>query len=1269
MTGGDGYTPHPGDPWHPDWDPERASRDDEFVPEREVREPRARRRGLFRRRHDEEEPEFAPEAPFEEPPPIELVGDQPAGSVDDVYEPLRAEAPPVEAPPTPAPVATAETATVASDADIEWGEFTAGVDLAAAAARATAPPPAPISEAVPVVAEPAPAADPEMPAVEVDAERLAAEEAARVEAERLAAEEAARVEADEAEETDQAEAAPGVEPVPAPDAEAERLAAEEAARVEAERLAAEEAEEAARVEAERLAAEEAARVEAERLAAEEAARVEAERLAAEEAERAARVEAERLAAEEAARVEAERLAAEEAERLAREEAERAAAAEAERLAEEAASRAAADEAAAAASEPDLVELEAQPEPADAEPEPERADMEPALAQPDGIETTLEQPEVTTSEGDVADAEAERLAEEAWRRAEAEFGVPATIDDEVDLETWRDFATTDDVAVEAAAEAEPEPAAPRRRWWRRREEPAAVAGADARLEPIEVEEAPAGAVVDDEEAAWLEAAEPAVDEDAAPVEEPAGEPAESSVLEPIVDEEEEALAEMEVTEPSVGEPLALEPEAAEPEQAAPPQRSWWRRALGLPPPAPATEVGEPAGDATLAEEPKPVAVFPPSPVDEEPAAPVDGAGWGEAPQPMELEEEAEPAPFGLEEVGEPHIEAEVLEEELEPALAELGDEREPVPLEEADVEAPLSFQEAWIEERAPDEEWGDAAEPAAAAGLEAVADPLAIEPLAEEDEEPAVDEAEAPKRGRAVRWWRRMFALDAPDELAEDGVVADPALVADEPAADDLLAGEPSEDPLATAWAEEPMPVVDFPETGEEAAEPAIAPGPDAGSAEVDAWLAFTDDEPAEAPDPGASWPALGDERPAAAAAVGLLADVPSLPEWAEPAAEPSTGEAAGPEEAAPEEAVAEEPLPVGVAAFELTHGDDDEFRLEEISEEHYYLQATTQEHLGLAESVAAAAEEQGELQAVAAAIPGVESGVVGFDDVAQSAYPSEDEEDEEVAVAAARRGSELTLRVVTGLLLVALFVGTLWWSATALSVLVVVVVLVALGEFYAVVIRQRYQPLTLFGLVGGAVALLGARVWGTISVPGALMLTATLVFFYYAMSPHRRAPLLNGAVTITGVAWVTGFAAFFMPMLDSDDYKVLVFAVVMITVFADVGSYFTGRSRGRRKLAPVVSPGKTVEGLIGGAIAAVGIGAAIGQLDPLTTTDGIILGATIAAVAPIGDLSVSMLKRSLGIKNMSGILPGHGGLLDRVDGLLFAVPAAWLAFVWLGLLG
>ena len=118
-------------------------------------------------------------------------------------------------------------------------------------------------------------------AQQIEAERLAAEEAARIEAERLAAEEAARI-------------------------EAERLAAEEAARIEAERLA---AEEAARIEAERLAAEEAARIEAERLAAEEAARIEAERLAAEEA---ARIEAERLAAEEAARIEAERLAAEEA---------------------------------------------------------------------------------------------------------------------------------------------------------------------------------------------------------------------------------------------------------------------------------------------------------------------------------------------------------------------------------------------------------------------------------------------------------------------------------------------------------------------------------------------------------------------------------------------------------------------------------------------------------------------------------------------------------------------------------------------------------------------------------------------------------------------------------------------------------------------------------------------------------------------------------------------------------------------------------------------
>ena len=119
----------------------------------------------------------------------------------------------------------------------------------------------------------------------------------------------------------------------------------------------------------------------------------------------------------------------------------------------------------------------------------------------------------------------------------------------------------------------------------------------------------------------------------------------------------------------------------------------------------------------------------------------------------------------------------------------------------------------------------------------------------------------------------------------------------------------------------------------------------------------------------------------------------------------------------------------------------------------------------------------------------------------------------------------------------------------------------------------------------------------------------------------------------------------------------------------DIGAYFFGRSFGSRALAPILSPNKTVEGLAGGVIVTIGAAVAMGYfLDPFTIRTGAALGLVVAVAAPLGDLAESMIKRSLAVKDMGTILPGHGGILDRVDAFLFVLPAAWVLYESLGLL-
>jgi phosphatidate cytidylyltransferase len=199
-----------------------------------------------------------------------------------------------------------------------------------------------------------------------------------------------------------------------------------------------------------------------------------------------------------------------------------------------------------------------------------------------------------------------------------------------------------------------------------------------------------------------------------------------------------------------------------------------------------------------------------------------------------------------------------------------------------------------------------------------------------------------------------------------------------------------------------------------------------------------------------------------------------------------------------------------------------------------------------------------------------------------------------------------------------------------------------------------------------------ATTWfhGPTAVAATLAMTAVVTFFLFAFSPLRRDALTNGGLTVLGPAWVVGTAAFAYPILVSEDYRILVLALVVVTAAMDIGAYAVGRAWGSRALAPVLSPNKSVEGLVGGIGACMLVGAAIGNfLEPFDLLSGIGLGVVVVCAAPLGDLAESMFKRSLGVKDMGSILPGHGGILDRIDALLFVIPAAWAFYQIIGLLG
>lgn len=327
-----------------------------------------------------------------------------------------------------------------------------------------------------------------------------------------------------------------------------------------------------------------------------------------------------------------------------------------------------------------------------------------------------------------------------------------------------------------------------------------------------------------------------------------------------------------------------------------------------------------------------------------------------------------------------------------------------------------------------------------------------------------------------------------------------------------------------------------------------------------------------------------------------------------------------------------------------------------------YLQATTREYAGLAEAVARAEEEGTQQIAVSAEIPGLESGLVGLDDVVTAAG-----EDPNAEVVEPSTASDLSMRVLTAVGLLILF-GASLLSPYGIGALIVVVLAIAAGEMFAALIRGGHRPLSIFGFLGIAGAFFGTWASGPVAIPMALLLTAIGVLLFYATVPGRRSPLDNATLTILVAVWIGGLGGFAFDFLGSPDYHWLVLALVITVALMDVGSYFIGRRFGRRPLAPMVSPKKTVEGYVAGIIIAIGVGAAFAWAEPFDLTDGLLIGAVVAIVAPVGDLAVSVLKRALGVKDMGYILPGHGGVLDRVDAMIITIPALWIAYSWMGLL-
>jgi phosphatidate cytidylyltransferase len=219
--------------------------------------------------------------------------------------------------------------------------------------------------------------------------------------------------------------------------------------------------------------------------------------------------------------------------------------------------------------------------------------------------------------------------------------------------------------------------------------------------------------------------------------------------------------------------------------------------------------------------------------------------------------------------------------------------------------------------------------------------------------------------------------------------------------------------------------------------------------------------------------------------------------------------------------------------------------------------------------------------------------------------------------------------------------------------------LVCLHELFEMF--ERAHPAKLAGFLGLIGLVAAAFYGGQFQIVLALVCAVPLVFLVAAAQPQGGAPAV--AVTLMGLVWIGLALAHAVLLRELEHGGGVLVAIAVGTFVGDTGAYLGGRSFGHTKLAPEISPNKTVEGLLIGMVAAI-VGVQLAGLyqDWMSFTDALYLGLAVAVFAPLGDLFESYLKRDAGTKDTGRLFGAHGGALDRLDAVLFTVVAGY--YVW-----
>lgn len=277
-----------------------------------------------------------------------------------------------------------------------------------------------------------------------------------------------------------------------------------------------------------------------------------------------------------------------------------------------------------------------------------------------------------------------------------------------------------------------------------------------------------------------------------------------------------------------------------------------------------------------------------------------------------------------------------------------------------------------------------------------------------------------------------------------------------------------------------------------------------------------------------------------------------------------------------------------------------------------------------------------------------------------------------------RKPSSLRQRVLSAAVLVPLVVSVVWWSVWSLAAALAAATVLAVRELYAAFAHGGYRAQQRAGVALALAPVLAAALQ---LITGAPTILPAVIFVIMAslvatLGRHAEEGAVAGwALTVAGALYIGGLLshAVLLRALDTPLRPGLfatlglapgaawVFLVLMVTWGQDILAYFVGKYAGRTKMAPGLSPKKTWEGAAGGMLGAIGGGALAVALFglPVSVWAGALLGVAGGVIGPLGDLSESFIKRQVGVKDAGSLIPGHGGVLDRIDSLIFTAPVLY----------